>query len=68
VLRIDRIERGLSKTNSDLFRKVIPSASLPLMANVTAVRFDEERCTSSKISPDCSPRETLNKVSLSTGI
>jgi hypothetical protein len=55
VLRIDVAESGLSKTNSDLFRKAMPSASLPLMAKVTAPRFDGERRTSSKISPDCSP-------------
>ena len=39
---IDFAESGRSKTNSDLFRKAAPSASLPLMANVTAVWLDRE--------------------------
>jgi hypothetical protein len=55
VLRMDCGERGLSKTNPVLLRKAVASASLPLMANVTAVRFAEEPCTSSKMRPHCSP-------------
>jgi hypothetical protein len=39
---MDCVDRGLSKTNPDRFRKTVHSASLPLMANVTAVRFDGE--------------------------
>ena len=52
MLRIDSVERGLSKRKPDLSRKAaIAAASLPLMANVTAVRFDVERRTSFRISP-----------------
>jgi hypothetical protein len=36
VLLIDFAESGLSNTNAVFFRKAVPSASLPLMANLAA--------------------------------